>query len=99
MKFPLSATLVLCLGIAGARAAQVPQASQVFRQETARSFGATNGLMSETAQLIECGADGAPQVFADGKWFALRGDSWRERVDLRPRNESQFVFADSRDQP
>ena len=81
------------------RAAEVLPAPQQFRQEVALRHGTAQGLPSADVRLVDLTADGAPRVFAGGRWSGLSDGRWSVLPALTPKSEREFVFADAAGAP
>jgi hypothetical protein len=75
----------------GAGITPIPQR---FLQESATRVGADAGLPAQGIQLLDLQADGAPMVFAEGRWHELADARWRIADDLTPRSDREFVLRD-----
>ena len=84
--------------VAVAHAAPViSPAPQAFRQEVASTAPFQGGLPAEGIRLVDLAPDGTPLALARDRWFALRGERWEEREDLRPAkpNETRLLVTSS----
>jgi hypothetical protein len=75
--------------------AEVVPASQQFRQEIARHYGAQDGLPAQPIQLLDSAASGAVRGFAAGTWYELRQDRWEPKPSLASPGNGQLALEDA----
>jgi hypothetical protein len=98
-KLELFVSLAAGFALSATAATDFTPAPQRFRQEVAQRFGEAQGLPSGAVQLIDLAPGGVIRVFTGGRWYERRDDRWRENVELAPRRDGEFVFADASGQP
>ena len=96
-KFFIGAALGLA--ITTGLGADVQPAPQRFQQEVAQHFTEKEGAPAGPVALVDCAANGAIRVFAAGQWYELQDGKWQLNAALKPENDTQFTFADSKGQP
>jgi len=80
-------------------AAPFTPAPQPFRQEIATAYSTNAGLPPTGVAFIERTSAASPRCFADGRWFALDQQRWRELPTLRCASADTFVFPDAAAKP
>ncbi len=90
---------LLLLRLALGQAGDLTSAPQRFQQEVARRFTQVQGLPDANVQWVDLSAEGAPWVFAGGKWCELREGRWQVAPSLVSRSEAEFVFPDNAGKP
>ena len=94
MRFLFPASVIFGLLLNNAPAIDFTPAPQHFRQEVAKNFNQADGLPPGPVQLIDCVPNSRVRAFASGAWYQLHERRWE--IELRPRSEEEFAFADSK---